>query len=192
MKSAVVKLQLLVYSLPGRESINKLRESINKLTIAFWKNPQYRIYPQDSTVKVGAPCQMASFATADFPHFSQKPPLDPLKPRRGGRGAGDIAVIHEDAIDRASDLERLETQSKISGVSSVYSSKSGGGGGKKKRRRRQKRPNPVSVRLTLFPLGEGSLCTVCPSFAFEFCDNAIIFNPVLPKSPIIEVKLKLN
>ena len=132
---------------------------------------------------------MASFATADFPNFSQKPPLDPLKPRRGGR---DIGVIHEDAIDRASDLERLETQSKFSGVSSVYSSKSGGGGGKKKRRRRQKRPNPVSVRLTLFPLGEGSLCTVCPSFAFEFCDNAIIFNPVLPKSPIIEVKLKLN
>ena len=93
-------------------------------------------------MKVGAPCQMASFATADFPNFSsQKPPLDPLKPRRGWR---DVGVIPEDAIERASDLERLETQSKFSGVSSVYSSKSGGGDGKKKRRRRQKRPNPVS------------------------------------------------
>ena len=97
-------------------------------------------------MKVGAPCQMASFATADFPNFSQKPPIDPLKPRRCGR---DIGVIHEDAIDRASDLERMETQSKFSGVSSVYSSKSGGGGGKKKRRRRQKRPNPVRYQYII-------------------------------------------
>ena len=99
-------------------------------------------------MRVGAPCQMASFATADFPHFSaqQKPPLDPF---RFGGGRRDIGVIHEDAIDRVSDLERMEdAHSKFSGVSSAYSSKSGGGGaggGKKKRKRRPKRPNPVSV-----------------------------------------------
>ena len=99
---------------------------------------------------------MASFATADFPHFSsqqQKPPLDPY--RFGGGGRRDIGVIHEDAIDRVSDLERMQqaaedAQSKFSGVSSAYSSKSGGGGGgsgKKKRKRRPKRPNPVSLHL---------------------------------------------
>jgi hypothetical protein len=107
-------------------------------------------YTESPTIKVGAPCQMASFTTVDFPRlppgFVSKPGVvkDPFQlqqqrqqqqQRRKNRELFRAVAENEDAIDRASDLEQLEVQSKLS-VSSAYSNRSG-----KKRKPRNKKPN---------------------------------------------------
>jgi hypothetical protein len=101
-------------------------------------------YSETSTIKVGAPCQMASFA--DFPSEldatgSPRSKARPAhrRPIRQAGFAGVPAAIHEDEdlIQKASDLEKLETQSGVSSRSA-----------KSKRSSRDKKPTRRRPRAT--------------------------------------------
>ncbi|TRY63453.1 hypothetical protein TCAL_01835 [Tigriopus californicus] len=104
-------------------------------------------YTESLTIKMGAPCQLASFTTADFPpgygsssaHQSSPKNRTSSLPYKTDRHKKQRyhpkhkpVLEDEDAIIRASDFDHLETQSKAS--SSVYSSRSG------RSRKRHKKP----------------------------------------------------
>lgn len=121
-------------------------------------------YTESSTIKVGAPCQMASFAlTPGGGGGEEVPRTRPgfLKPNSVPRKSAlerhrrshtkhqqrykTIPDDEDDAIERAEDggLDTFETQSKVSGVSSAISARSG------RPRKRQRRPNRKKSRDVL-------------------------------------------